>query len=326
MDISAAIQEYLLCKENALTHDTYHWYQWILGVFEKWCKQQGLLDLKDITPGVVQHFVSAEPSLSENTKHHRAQVVKGFLRWCAEDDMGVREKTVKRIEMPKVSQPEVEIFTNAQIRRLLEACARTRYPLRNRAILLLLLDTGIRAAECCFDNERPEERTGLLLENVVIGTRGSESYIIIMGKGRKLRTVKIGRETRLALQKYINHERPRTDHSYVFVAMGGSPFAVHGLQTMLSGLGESTHIENVHPHRFRHTFAINQLLAGTSPFVLMQLLGHSSLEATKVYLRALTQMQARQASVSVVDEFWKAPREDEGMRARMRKAGNVNNL
>ena len=311
MEVKTGIQEYLASKELNWTHDTYRWVNFMLFRFQMWCKSEGLTELSQLTAVHVAQFANAEPKLSDNTKRGRVQVVKGFLRWCSVDvDMGVKEKVVKRIEMPSVEQPEIQIYSEAEIEQLLEACAKTRYALRNRAIVLLLLDTGIRCAECCFDSERPEETTGLKVSDVVLGQRGSESYILVMGKGRKPRTVKLGSETRLALMKYIDRERPRDlDHDFLFVAKGREPLTARGLESLIKDLGEFARVQNAHPHRFRHTFAIRQLMAGTDSMILMQLMGHASLESTKIYLRALTQLQARQASVSIVDEMRKAPRE-----------------
>lgn len=313
MNIHVAIEDYLACKKNRLTHDTYHWYQWMLGQFEKWCKMQDLTDLAHITPALVQQFVAAEPASSDNTKHHRAQVVKGFLRWCSlDEDTGVKKKTVSRIEMPKVEETEIKLYTEAEIKRLLIACEKTRDPLRNRAIVLLLLDTGVRVAELCYDSDRPEEKTGLLLENMVVGTQGNESYIIVMGKGRKTRTVKMGKATCQAVVEYIRCERPHTAFSYLFIARRKEgPLTARGLENLCVRLGELAKVNKAHPHRFRHTFAINQLLAGTSAFVLMQLMGHSTLESTKTYIRALSQMQARQASASIVDVLWEKVQPDQ---------------
>jgi site-specific recombinase XerD len=221
MLITAAIEEYLACKENALTFSTYRWYTWLLDKFAQWCKEQNLTELTDITTTHVQRFVTSGPKMSTNTKHHKAQILKTFLRWCSVDDeMGVKERTVKRIEMPKVEQPAVEIYSEADIKRLLAACDQLRHPRRNKAILLVLLDTGIRIAELCYDSRRPEESTGLLLENVILGRRGMESYIIVMGKGRKTRSVKLGDESRIAIQRYINRERPRSELPYLFLAQG----------------------------------------------------------------------------------------------------------
>src|SRR5258708_13448388 len=73
------------------------------------------------------------------------------------------------------------------------------------------------------------------------------------------------------------------------------------LQQFLDELGESAGIERqVHPHLFRHTFAVNQLLAGTSNLVFMRLMGQTTLESTKIYVRAMNELQARKTAISVV--------------------------
>jgi integrase len=88
---------------------------------------------------------------------------------------------------------------------------------------------------------------------------------------------------------------------HLFVAQGDKPMTVGTLEKELQKIGNLAGIEHVHPHRFRHTFAINQLLLGTSEPVLMQLMGHESPEALRVYMRALKKKQAMKAGKSVVD-------------------------
>ena len=185
MDVSAAISEYLDSKQNSITAKTYEWYETFLTTFKKWCDGEHITDLSQISAPIVQKFVAACPTDNPNTRHHRAQIIKGFLNWCAKDeDMGVKEKTVRRIEMPKTIQPDVNIFTLREFNRLVEACQKTKHPLRNKVILHVLLDTGIRASELCYDGDRPGEETGLRMEHVILGKSG-ESYIWVMGKGRK---------------------------------------------------------------------------------------------------------------------------------------------
>ena len=301
MDIHAAIDEYLTSKQNSITKKTHDWYTMFLVLFAKWCDEHHITKLTQITASTVQQFVSDCPTSNSNTRHHRAQVVKGFLNWCAQDeDFGVREKMVRRIEMPKQEQPDVDLFTEADINKLMNACERTPHPHRNRAILHILLDTGIRASECCFDGERPQEETGLRMENLIL-VRGNDSYIRVMGKGRKARTIGIGNETSLAMRRYLNRERSHSDCPYVFLGRTGAPLSLRMLEHLLGELGDMAGVPDCYPHRFRHTFAVNQLLNGTSSLVLMQLLGHSTLESTKIYIRAMTQIQARKAATSVVD-------------------------
>ncbi len=303
MDIHDGIDEYLGAKRNSLTHSTYAWYARFLDYFEEWATEHRLTELGQVTANHVQQFVAESQSTNSHTRHARAQVVKGFLSWCAQDDeLGVRKKTVERIEMPKIVQSEIELLTETDVLRLMRACEQMRQPHRNRALVHVLLDTGVRAAELCYDSERPMEETGLRMENLILG-RGIDSYIRVMGKGMKPRTVGLGHETTMAVRRYLTRERGRLDRPYVFLSRDGEPLSVRMLQQFLEELGQLADVPGVHPHRFRHTFAVNQLLAGTSDLVLMRLMGHTTLDSTKIYIRAMSQLQARKAAVSVVDRM-----------------------
>jgi site-specific recombinase XerD len=302
MNISDAIDEYLGSKRNSLTHKSYTWYTQRLLLFESWTRAHHITDLTQVTAPHVQQFVQSIQSTNTHTRHGYVQVVKGFLNWCSQDeDMGVRERTVRRIELPKVETSDVEVFTDGEVLKLFRACERMPYPHRSKALVHLLLDTGLRASEICYDGSRPEEQTGLRMEHLVLG--GDDSYCWVMGKGRKSRTVGVGNETRMALKRYLHRERGRCDCEYVFLSRRDEPLSVRMLEQFIRDLGETSNVDNCYPHRFRHTFAVNQLMNGTSDLVLMSLMGHTSLEATKIYTRAMTQLQARKAAPSVVDKI-----------------------
>ncbi len=90
------------------------------------------------------------------------------------------------------------------------------------------------------------------------------------------------------VKRYLNRER-RVESEYVFLERDGEPLSVRKLQQLLSHLGDLASVPGVHPHRFRHTFAVNQLLAGTSDLVLMRLMGHTTLDSTNTNLRSYVQ-------------------------------------
>lgn len=308
MLIIDAIDEYLTEKKPQLSHKTYVWYTARLVELEKWCSSHGITELGKITPSHVAQFIDGLKSENSYTRHGYGQVVKGFLRYFLDDnDAGISEKTVRRIKLTKQVIKGVEIFTPFEIDKLLRACERLPFPFRGRAIVLTLLDTGIRASEMCYDSSRPEEETGLRMDRLVLG-RDQDSYIWVMGKGRKSRTVGLGNDTRMALKRYISRERKRDVSDYVFLSRKNEPLGVRMLETYLDELGNEAGVKNVHPHRFRHHFAVNQLMLGTSDLVLMSLMGHTSLDATKVYTRAMTQAQARKVAPSVVDKHMRRAR------------------
>ncbi len=310
MDLHGAIEEYLLAKQNTLTTKTFRWYAYFLDRFEQWCMERSdpINMLAQVTPGVVQAF-AADTTTNTHTRHARAQIVKGFLSWCAGDaETGVKRSLVERIEMPRLVQSDVELFTPSDINKLISMCDKLYYPHRNRALIHVLLDTGIRASELCFDSERPAETTGLRMDNLFL-SRSEDAYLRVLGKGMKSRTVGMGHETNLAVRRYLNRERPGIHPGgFVFLAQGGAPLSVRMLQHFLADLGERAGVPDCHAHRFRHTFAVSQLLAGTSDLVLMRLLGHTSLEATKIYTRAMTQVQARRAAPSIMDRMKRGER------------------
>jgi len=303
VDLHGAIEEFLLSKGTSWTAKTFKWNSYFLGRFEKWCREKSspINKLEQITPTLVQAF-AADTTPNTHTRHARAQIVKGFLSWCASDaETGVKRGMVERIEMPRLVQSDVELFSAEDINRLLRTCEGLYYPHRNKALIHVLLDTGIRASELCFDSDRPAELTGLRMENLYL-SRGEDAYLRVMGKGQKGRTVGFGHETSLAVRRYLNRERVGSSE-FVFLAQGGAPLSVRMLQHFLDDLGERAGVPDCHAHRFRHTFAVSQLMAGTSDLVLMRLLGHTSLEATKIYTRAMTQVQARRAAPSIMDRM-----------------------
>jgi integrase/recombinase XerD len=157
------------------------------------------------------------------------------------------------------------------------------YGNRDFAILLLLMDTGIRASELC----------GLRLGDI------QDGYINVFGKGSKEREVGLGPNAARALWKYVNQYRkelsPKQSEEHVFIGQGGIPLERNGLYQALRRIGARAGIEGVRlsPHTFRHTFARAWLENGGEIFKLSRVLGHSEMQTTQVYLRDFQSREAR---------------------------------
>lgn len=146
---------------------------------------------------------------------------------------------------------------------------------RDRAIVLTLLDTGMRVSELC---------------GVDIGDLDLETgRIMVSGKGSKRRFVYVGRLCRQAIWRYLTDRFPSTaaDKSQpLFVGRDGvSRMARQGVLLLTRRLGARVGIDGVHPHKFRHTFAVEFLRNGGNVFELQQLLGHSDLAMVRQYVR-----------------------------------------
>jgi integrase/recombinase XerD len=141
---------------------------------------------------------------------------------------------------------------------------------RNKAILLMLLDTGLRASELCtmklFQVDQRNQR------------------VQVMGKGMRERSVPFSARTAQALWRYLasHGEMPADDP--VFTTSSGRAIDRNQLGNRLEIIGDRAGVSDVHPHRFRHTFAVQYLRNGGDPYTLQRLLGHSTLEMVRVYL------------------------------------------
>lgn len=159
--------------------------------------------------------------------------------------------------------------------------------LRDRAILLFLLDTGARATELCKIKVKD------------IGIQGA----YLQGKGAKERVVPLSDPSRKAIDLYLK-TRKTSLNDYVFTTQRNTPMTRDALYQLIERIARRAGILRVHPHRFRHTFAINFLRNGGDAFALQMILGHETLEMVKRYLAiAKTDIQRAHAKASPVTNW-----------------------
>jgi integrase/recombinase XerD len=262
--------------------------------------------------------------LSTNTLAGYVRVIKSFLNWCVDDPQYtsyVQSVVVQRIEKPHIEEKITETFTPEQMNALFNASMQEEsehLQVRDRAILALLFDTGIRAAELIT----------LTIGNVWLNTK--EPHIRVHGKRNKWREINIGEQTRRALSKYITTFREPTidyaweqqEHNFsptmahqkkkqhmeqalVFVNRYGEQLTVSGLDQLLERLGMWAGIEGVEcrPHVARHTFSANFMRQNNDIYRLSGILDHSSVATTERYLKSIRQAEARRGVKSVLDNL-----------------------
>jgi site-specific recombinase XerD len=156
--------------------------------------------------------------------------------------------------------------------------------LRDQVIILFLLDTGVRASELCK------------LRVSDIGKDG----VYVRGKGSKDRIVPMSDTVRAALQEYLGAKK-RKAGDRVFQTIQGNPMTPSSLRGVIKRMARRAGVPKAHPHRFRHTFAINFLRNGGDVFSLQRILGHETLDMVKRYLAiAKSDISLAHAKVSPV--------------------------
>lgn len=262
--------------------------------------------------------------LATSTLAGYVRVIKSFLNWCFRDDQykhHVSSDTIARIEKPHVVEVVTETFTSDQINALFSACDKEEsehLQMRDRAILAMLFDTGVRA----------HELTCLTIGHTFLDAK--DPHIRILGKRDKWREVGMGDQARREIQKYIKTFREPTieyaikkqhpnssdyqikqlvkaelQTSLLYVSRTGTQLQVGGLRQLIDRLGEWAHIDGVQcsPHICRHTYSMMFIRNGGSIYRLSKLLGHSSVMTTERYLKSIQQSEARRGAKSLLDNL-----------------------
>jgi integrase/recombinase XerD len=237
-------------------------------------------------------------SLSRRSVHDAWVPLSSLWTW-AEKELGTTHIIRGKVEAPRFAKTPIEPFTQNEIRLLAEAAeysnewetrrgrrARSRRAtaLRDKAIILTLLDSGLRVSELC----------DLTIKDYDL-QRGR--LHILHGKGDKSRYVFLGDRSRKALWRYLATRENAHPTDPLFATKTNNHINRHNLHHMLKVIGEQAGVTGVHPHRFRHTFAITFLRNGGNVFELQKILGHESL-ATVLNYSKLAEMDIENAGKS----------------------------
>jgi site-specific recombinase XerD len=245
--------------------------------------------IDSITPKIIARFLASRNGLSKKTLLNYHTALSSLWTHLVRNE--IVEKNIVRVVVP----PEPEIkqatpFTRGEINALLDEAERSEHSVRNRVLILLLLDTGMRASEIC--NLRSKD------------INLQEKRVRVAGKGDKERRIPFCQATRDNLEKYLSVrgiEKFQKRNERVFVTCWGNSLDRHGLRHILERLSHRAGVQGCHPHRFRHTFAIQFLRNGGNVYTLQALLGHTSLDMVKKYLAiAQTDIDGDHAKASPV--------------------------
>jgi integrase/recombinase XerD len=238
--------------------------------------------------------------------HGKWKACRSFWNWASSElSMG---DPAKELQAPAYTCKAITPFSREEIGALLKACdhtapARTgnriaytqRRPtgMRDKAIILVLLDTGLRLGEL----------SRLQIQDVSLET--GEIRVLPYGQGKKTagRVVHLGKAGRRSLWRYLAARDPLSDDP-LFLNDKDQPISEGAIKQLCRRLGARAGIKSVHPHRFRHTFAIQYLRNGGDVFTLQRLLGHKSLDMVKNYLElAQTDAATAHQRASPVDRW-----------------------
>lgn len=212
-----------------------------------------------------QYRRPVQGNLSDFTVAGYVRVLRRFCRWL-ELNGHTEQNIASRLKKPPLPKLPPKDASVADIRAPLDACDKSsKYPKRDRAIILTLSDTGCRKAGLI----------GLRLSDLSLESASA----MVREKGRKARIVFLSPATKAALQEWLAERPARTD--FVFVGQRG-PLGDYAVNQILQRLKRHAGIVGrVNPHSFRHAFAKMYLNNGGDLGSLADLMGHASVQVTK---------------------------------------------
>jgi site-specific recombinase XerD len=266
--IREAYQDFILSRKAALySPRTIQFYEETTGGFISWLLSNGLSDPNDLTSRHVRTYISgvASRGISDATVHKHARGIRTFVRFCHAEGYS---KELVIFTMPKVGKKRHPVLSPDEVKQLIDACTNPR----DKGMILVLLDTGIRASELlALDWKDVDISTGLIR--------------LRSGKGKKPRSVIIGTHTRRVLLAY-RRTVPNDTNSPLFQTVDNHRLRYHGLRSALRRVGKRAGIK-IGAHMLRRSFATLSLRAGINPIHLQALMGHSSLEMTRRYIQMI---------------------------------------
>jgi integrase/recombinase XerD len=251
-------------------------------VFLPWCAQNGITSVEQLDQRAVDRFTSKllteggdRGQLSRFSVHSYVRIAGQFLAWCRKEGEEVSGKP----QLPQLPRRVIDVLSRQEIDAMEDAAPYER----DKLIIRILADTGLRAGELC----------GLRAEDVVRHDR--RSYLKVCGKGAQERLVPLPPALVRRIDRY-DRGRPtdvETDRLFVGVrrAIGGGYEALtpSGVLQLIHGAAQRAGIQKrVHTHLLRHSFATEALRRGMNPVQLTRILGHNSLRMIESVYSHLT--------------------------------------
>lgn len=276
MKIDAAVKSFMArCTALNLAVGTLDWYERLLGELAGFLAARDIQELEYVTPSILREFFAElrrQGKSSETVFGTYGAIRCAFRFWHREGLLATNPMGI--VERPRRERVLIRPMTPEQAARLLEQPdTKTTEGLRDRALMMLLLDSGLRISEAL---SLEAERIDWL-----------NCVMTVMGKGRKERTVPFSARTCQAMIEYARvRAQGRVECPQFFVGPRGRRLDRSNARKMVASYGRRADIQGVRisPHTLRHTFAVLYIRNGGDSFSLQEILGHSTLEMTRRYV------------------------------------------
>lgn len=260
-----------LVLERRYSNNTVDSYKKEIINFKNYIKKDLLL----ITSSDIENYLKylSKNNLSEKTISHYITCLKEFYKFLQLNDL-INNNPLEFISSPKTPKNLPKVLTKEEVNLLLSFNPNNSLEFRNKAMIELLYDSGIRVSE---------------LVNIKLSDLDLiNSTLKTMGKGSKERIIPIGEYACSVLEIYINNYRndilKKRNSDYLFPSKKENHITRNGFFIILKDIAKKVGIKNtLSPHTLRHSFATHMLDNGADLRSIQELLGHSNISTTQIY-------------------------------------------
>jgi site-specific recombinase XerD len=223
--------------------------------------------LQDLDTNDLRCFLAAykeKRKVSNVTLENMRLCLSSFFGWLYEEGL-IKKNPMRRIGRIKADKVIKKPFSGEEMERIRMNCQRER----DLAILEFLYSTGVRVSEAVRLNRDQ--------------INFNQSECVVFGKGAKERVVYLNSKACIHLREYLDSRTDDNPALFVGIKKPHQRLSKEGIEAILRGIGRSSGVDHVHPHRFRRTMATNALNRGMPVQEVRQLLGHEKMDTTMIY-------------------------------------------
>lgn len=267
---------------NTGSNHTHEAYERDIDDFIAFLNEEGITSFAQTDRIIVMNYIASlrqrdgvNGAMKNTSIARKLSSLRSFYRYLNEY-IGISDNPFLYVKGPKISRripeflfyDEMELFLNSfDLQKAAD--------LRNRALFEMMYACGLRVSEIA----------ALKLEDIDF----IDQVVHITGKGDKQRIVPFYDMAKQLLQRYLTEVRAKwignEKHSLVFINQRGKGLTTRGIQYLMQKQADALHMSiHIHPHMFRHSFATHLLDNGADLRLVQELLGHSSLSTTQIYV------------------------------------------
>jgi len=248
--------------------------------------------VEDISETLVLNFLEYLEQMrhcSPTTRNSRLAAIRSLFTFIARKEpvLIAQSQQIRAIPKKRSRQKIINYLEENEMQAVLAGIdINSRTGIRDKALLLLLYNTGARVSEV----------VNLELDDIQLG---ENPQVKLLGKGQKERCCPLWPETATALKQYLKIRKPvRDKNDNVFLNANGGSITRFGIRYVTRKLGSvstkgNPAVKHLNPHVIRHTAAMHLLRAGNEITMVSYWLGHASIDTTHIYVEIDMEMKRK---------------------------------